>query len=686
MNITEAAQTFLHDRLVSIAKTQNSEALQALLSGANLPAMARDDEPAEQIIAALESGNDYAHFAQRIAQLLAKLLHKKADTLASSIAAMEGAAIGGSDQMIYTNGYLEDETYIYNLFLLASGLPRDQQLFGGLKRFFDIGFTRQVLQTTTGNRVGLQLRRSLAEQQTDLSLREYFQDLLEDKKRPWNPGRRTELLEAWHGLLGSISLDNNLSDALQTIDQGLLHFHNTVEAHPESIDLLELALWRLDSSFPLDSPTWVAYLRDYWRQWPELLQDIAVKTWPGLAPQALDDVPPLPIDLAPLWEALPEADQSQMRDCIKRKAADEGRTFLTKQLVFKPPVVKGLSPQEVRKLLNRLAEYFWPHTEKVKPQFTNEPEQWQDDEHERTHRKVSFDRLSRMDAVNRTLSEIDRRLAAGDEAKARRFLEELIDQQRHTALANGNEHTAKTLAKAATMVIRYGFLDWAEALLREACDENPDDEVSANGLADVLKMRGELDAAEQQYRQNIARWPNNRIAVNGLANVLRKRKHHTEALSLLPIQSTDCHDYHLRAMILLDLGRITDARTALDDGLRLANNPYQKNFFQQSLTLLEIRAQRYSSAIDLLAELPSNVIPLDLFRLHAEIAQGQSTKADELLRSLEARKTRMNINEDKVFELVRQGFGLSDSQSLRQPSQSELDDIFDAEIELQLAA
>ena len=67
MNITDAAQAFLHERLASIARTNNTEALQALLTGANLPAMARDDEPAEQIIAALESGNDYANFAQRIA-------------------------------------------------------------------------------------------------------------------------------------------------------------------------------------------------------------------------------------------------------------------------------------------------------------------------------------------------------------------------------------------------------------------------------------------------------------------------------------------------------------------------------------------------------------------------------------------------------------------------------------------
>ncbi|MGZ8184311.1 MAG: hypothetical protein ACXWT1_20395 [Methylobacter sp.] len=687
MNITEAAQAFLHDHLLAIAKSNNAEALQLLLTGAGLPALARDDEPAEQIFDALQSTNDYGTFALRIARLLAKLLHQKADSLECRLAAMEGAAMAGSSAQVFSSSYLEDEIYVYNLFLLASRLPRDEQLFGGLKRFYDMGFTLNVLATTTGNRVGYQLRRALTEQQTDLSLRDYFLDLLQDKKRPWNSARRTELLEAWRGLLGALDLDQNLSDALLTIDTGLRTFHDTVEPHPENIDLLELALWRMDSSFPLDSPTWVSYLTSYWAQWPELLRDIAAKTWPGLKPEPLTELPPLPDDLKQLWDALADTDQAALLDIIKRNAAEEGRNLI-KQFIFRPPIIKGLSPQEVRNLLKQLGDHFWTKDVKAKVQFdlADECEQWKDTDTERSYRKVSFDRLSRMEAVNRTLTEIDRRLADRDEASARRFLDELISQQRQADLPDNYLHTAKTLSKAASIVMRYGLLEWAETLLQDACNENPDDEVSANGLADVLKARGELEAAERQYRQNTVRWPNSYVAVNGLANVLRKLKRHTEALNLLPNQSADCYDLHLRAMILVDLGRIEDARSSLDEGLNLAISPSQKYYFQRGLALLEIRAHKYDCASKILAGLPDNVIPLDLFRLHAEVAKGQTAKANTLLRSLEARRTQMNINESKVFELVQKSFGLNTNNHSRQPNEIELEEIFDAEIELQLAA
>ena len=95
MNITEAAKTFLHNRLETIAKSGDVEALQSLLAGAGLPAMARDDEPAEQIMDALESGSDYGSLARRIAHLLAKLLHQRAAALEQRLAAMEGKAMGG---------------------------------------------------------------------------------------------------------------------------------------------------------------------------------------------------------------------------------------------------------------------------------------------------------------------------------------------------------------------------------------------------------------------------------------------------------------------------------------------------------------------------------------------------------------------------------------------------------------
>ncbi|MFA6972342.1 MAG: hypothetical protein WC208_13220, partial [Gallionella sp.] len=523
MNINQAARAVLLEQLTRIANSGNAEALQALLSGAGLPALSRDAEPAEQIYDALESGNHYASLARRIAHLLASLVQRRADVLEQRLAALEGAAMGGGHTAIYENPYLEDETYVFNLFLLAARLPREQALFGGLQHFHDVGFRRGVVLASINNRVGFQLRRALAEQQYNSGLRDYWQDLLQDKNRDWNSARRTELLEAWNGLLGTFDLSADRQSALDALDTGLHALHGSVERHPQAIGLLELALLRLENAYPLDPVTWIGYLAPFWAKWPELLQDVSARIWPGLESKSREEMPPLPDKLDELWAAMGVDRQDVLRDILRRNATDEGRSYL-KGLVFKPPEFLGHPPQEVRHLLNRLSEHLWPAGKKqVHAVPQHEHGEWGDAETARPVRRASFDRLARLEDVNRTLAEVERRLGTGDEAIARRFLDELLGQQRSAQYPDRHLHVAKTLANAATMVMRFGMLDWAEILLREACAENHDDSVSACGLADVLKARGELEAAEAQYRQNVARWPNDEVSANGLADVLKAR-------------------------------------------------------------------------------------------------------------------------------------------------------------------
>ena len=685
MNINQAARAVLLDQLTRIAHTGNAEALQALLSGAGLPALSRDAEPAEQIFDALESGEHYASLARRIAHLLVSLVRRRAEALEQRLASLEAAAMGGGKTLVYESPYLEDETYVFNLFLLAARLPREKELFGGLRRFHEVGFERAVVLASINNRVGFQLRRALAEQQHDSGMRGYWQNLLQDENREWNPARRTELLEAWHGLLGTIDLSVDRQDALGTLDAGLRALHGSVERHPQAIGLLELSLLRLESAYPLDPVTWIGYLAPFWAKWPELLQDVSASIWPGLEPQSREDMPPLPTDLAELWAAMGADRQEALRGILKRNAADEGRQLLKGMLFDPPSMATAYPPQEVRLLLNRLGEHLWPVDKKhvhLEPQ--REQGEWGKAESARPVRRASFDRLARLEAVNRTLAEIERRLGEGDEAAARRFLNELLSQQRASQFADRHLHTAKTLANAATIAMRFGMLGWAETLLREACVENHDDSVSACGLAEVLKARGELAAAEEQYRGNVARWPNNRVAVNGLANLLRKRKSYVEALALLPETSRDCYDLHVRAMILLDLGRLEDARAALERGRALAVGPKQSAVFQSGKALLELRAKDYRRVEAILAEMPNNVIPIDLMRLHFEAAQNHGEAAGRLAGVLSVRQ--MNFGEARVYELVRKGFGIGAMEVGRQPQAAELDEIFDAEIELLLAA
>ncbi|MDO8372135.1 MAG: hypothetical protein Q7T39_09415, partial [Polaromonas sp.] len=529
MNITEAARAVLLDQITHIANGGKTDGLQALLSGAGLPALNRDDEPAEQIHDALESSDHYGGLARRIARLLASLIHRRADTLAQRLAALEGVAVGGSSTLVCDSAYLADETYVFNLFLLASRLPRHEELFGGLHRFHLLGFKRDIVLTGTHNRIGFQLRRALAEQQSGSGLRGYWLDLLKNQGRTWNPARRTELMEAWRGLLETIDFDVDRHDALDTLDQGLRALHGSVELHPEAIGLMEMALGRQANAYPLDSNTWVSYLAPAWATWPELLRDITARAWPGLEPKPHEDMPPLPDDLTMLWAAMSESCQNALRDILRRNGAVEGRAYL-KNLLFSPPSLAGQAPQAVRNLLNKLSEHLWPvHENGLSNVLQQENEDWAEAELAPLTRRTPFDRLARLEAINRTLAKIERRLGEGDETTAHRYLDELLDQQRGAPLRDRHLHTAKTLSKAAAIVQRFGKLEWAESLLRSACKENHDDEVSACGLADVLKARGELAEAEAQYRQNVTRWPNDEVSANGLADVLKARGELAEA-------------------------------------------------------------------------------------------------------------------------------------------------------------
>jgi tetratricopeptide (TPR) repeat protein len=271
-----------------------------------------------------------------------------------------------------------------------------------------------------------------------------------------------------------------------------------------------------------------------------------------------------------------------------------------------------------------------------------------------------------------------------DVLKARGELEAAEAQYRqNVARWPNNEVSACGLAE---VLKARGELEAAEAQYRQNVARWPNDEVSACGLAEVLKARGELNEAEAQYRQNVARWPNDRVAVNGLANVLRKLKRHVEALALLPEDSRDCYDLHVRAMILLDLGRLADARAALVQGLKAAIGPKQVAIFHSGLALLALRERDFDGATNILASLPDNVIPFNLIRLHLEAAQNHGGVACRLVSALSLRQPKMNFGEAQVFELVRNGFGISAVEIGRQPQENELDMIFDAEIELLLAA
>lgn len=69
-----------------------------------------------------------------------------------------------------------------------------------------------------------------------------------------------------------------------------------------------------------------------------------------------------------------------------------------------------------------------------------------------------------------------------------------------------------------------------------------------------------------------------------------------------------------------------------------------------------------------------------------EAAQSRNDAASKQADALFARQTKMNSGEVLVFDLLRKDYALSATDVGRQPLQAELDELFDAEIEMQLAA
>jgi signal transduction histidine kinase len=67
-----------------------------------------------------------------------------------------------------------------------------------------------------------------------------------------------------------------------------------------------------------------------------------------------------------------------------------------------------------------------------------------------------------------------------------------------------------------------GRLEETERLYRETLERLPDDLMSRNGLASVLRETKRLREAERLYRETLRRWPHDLTARSGLGDVLRE--------------------------------------------------------------------------------------------------------------------------------------------------------------------
>ncbi|MCB2263143.1 MAG: hypothetical protein LGR52_09435, partial [Candidatus Thiosymbion ectosymbiont of Robbea hypermnestra] len=512
MTPAELALATIRRTLREIARQGDGERLRRLLRGQELPALGGGEEPAERIIQALELPPydvDLTHRIGRLCADSARLWLKRAEEQLMW-ETQQLAVAGGTTCTVPSTAIpeLEDEPYIYNLLLLTSWLPRDAELFAALYPYHTDGFALSVL-VAGSSRSAWQLRRALCNQQTDDRLKDYWLSLLRGSEAgsPWDAARRSELLEAWRGILWlpRPSASGPPLD-LAAMDEGLYLLEGTVARRVEGLTIMRNALRRMVDAIPLDPATWVELIRPFWSDWPELLKDVAAEIWPALEPSPLAALPQLPKELAELWEAFDEDTRSAIREALNRDDAEAGRRLLN-DLAFSPPQMVGLPPQERRRRILDLEHRLWPSAKAQPPVETLHDGRGRRKKPKPAKAKTTkrIDRQAALEAINRGLASVEQCLRCGDEAKARRFLDGLVKNQAAQGLPDTPVHIAKTLSKAAALAQNAGYLEWAERLQREACRHNREDPVAASGLADVLKARGELEAAEQQYRDSMAR-------------------------------------------------------------------------------------------------------------------------------------------------------------------------------------
>jgi len=235
-----------------------------------------------------------------------------------------------------------------------------------------------------------------------------------------------------------------------------------------------------------------------------------------------------------------------------------------------------------------------------------------------------------------------------------------------------------------------GDLAGAAAQYRANMVHWPNDEVSANGLADVLKAQGDLAGAAVQYRANMARWPSNAVARHGFACVLRSQDEFAEALALLPewesgqeATAERLYNQHLRGILLADLGRIPEARAALERGAQAAKVASYQDRFIGGLAYLALREKDFERVFATV-DSSTRVFSLQVLRAHALAAAHRASEARVALGLLSqaAQGAAAKIQAVQSLEI---GFAIS-AGCIKEASEAELQDIYNCEIELLLAA
>jgi tetratricopeptide (TPR) repeat protein len=197
------------------------------------------------------------------------------------------------------------------------------------------------------------------------------------------------------------------------------------------------------------------------------------------------------------------------------------------------------------------------------------------------------------------------------------------------------EHPGYVAAKTgrAEALKAQGRFSAALAAYEEAILEHPYDVVAKSGRAGVLKARGELDAALIAYDEIRRRHPHNTFVRNGRGCVLAALGRYQEAVENLPKQNpislADWIGYHIRGMVLLRTGNVTDAIRIFDEGVQNDPWPSDREYFRAALALAWLVGRRFKKATQVLEQVKAPLLQpaANVLRIHAFGAQGNVQRA-----------------------------------------------------------
>ena len=700
----------LRNLLEKAVEQEDMEPLRQCLSGKHLPVLGGNEQPADIILQAISAPSFNPELGNSLTTLLADLI---------------------DEGMKLSNNTLGDEFYVYNLFLFASYLPRNPDLFKSLKNCFQSG-----LKTNDYGNIRRQLRQALTYQQTDQSFEEkwlsYFENIPPNLVQ-LNREQRGELLEAWQGLLWIPPTDEEHRAgqvvSMDRIDRGLKALYEAISETIDDVNILRYSIRLLNDSYPRSADFWVKNFSDHIHGYPKLLQGVLENQWPMLENGKSEEIPTLLSDeLKSVWKLFSSEEQIEIKEITSGAEHSRWESYWSNYIT--KPAPQGFSPQEWRgKLIEirRAIESRHPvlSRRKENPGQPLDSDRDSTSNRERVKKRrgkgLGIDRLAAKDMANKVVSQIDKLLHKNDLKTAKRYLEDFVIEQKDKGIES--EYIVKTLCNAATITRKRGYFDWSVEIYLQAQEEYPDDVVAHNGLAETLKAQDKFDEAEKLYRENTSKWPNDVVAHNGLAetlkaqdkfdeaetlyrentskwpgsvvakhglaNILRKLKQFDEALSLLPETTSfnsirKQYDAHLRCMVLLDQGDIESAKSILLAALKSNLPPRQRSVFDVTRVTVELKEKRYEDVLKELNTIPESPAT-NVFRLHALAGARHTNEANRLYNQLTSADIRIPSPVRNVTKKIEQGYFQRNIEELKTPTDREFDEVIRAEIDMLLS-